>query len=330
MRGLMSDPSGRILEIPVKASLKEGLTVLEYFISTTAREGSGRQHGVAYRRLRLSDAPFRRRRSRRHHPRRRLRHDQRDYRQDIRAGKEVIEPLTDRIIGRRCAEEVRLEPKRPTTAIVTRGDEIDGEGRALIDAGVDQVKIRSVLTCQSKYGVCSMCYGRDLATGNKADIGTAVGIIAAQSIGEPGTQLHPAHLSHRRRCDRRHHHRSSAGRGILRSPQAERSSNHHRSCRHGKVRRRSQQGILLVVDEAGEEHEYDVPHGTHLVVHEGYQLQPGEQLNEGSLNPHDILRIKGETALQNYLVQEVQQGTARKASTSTTSTSRDRARDVAR
>jgi len=102
----------------------------------------------------------------------------------------IIEPLTDRIIGRRRGRGVRVEPKRPTTAIVTRDAEIDEEiAKALIDAGTTTVKIRSVLTCQSKYGVCSMCYGRDLATGNKADIGTAVGIIAAQSIGEPGTQL---------------------------------------------------------------------------------------------------------------------------------------------
>src|SRR5581483_1281215 len=109
---------------------------------------------------------------------------------DIRVGKEIIEPLIDRIIGRRASEDIRLDPKRPTTTIVSRNDEIDEEkAKALIDNNIAQVKIRSVLTCQSKYGVCSLCYGRDLAAGTRADIGTAVGIIAAQSIGEPGTQL---------------------------------------------------------------------------------------------------------------------------------------------
>ena len=190
MRGLMSDPSGRILEIPVKASLKEGLTVLEYFIST-----HGARKGLADTALRTADSGY---------LTRRLVDVAQDVIireedcgtangivvSDIRVGKEIIEPLIDRIIGRRAAEEVRLDPKRPTTAIVTRDEEIDEEkAKALIDDGISEVKIRSVLTCQSKYGVCSMCYGRDLAAGKRADIGTAVGIIAAQSIGEPGTQL---------------------------------------------------------------------------------------------------------------------------------------------
>jgi DNA-directed RNA polymerase subunit beta' len=307
MRGLMSDPSGRILEIPVKASLKEGLTVLEYFIST-----HGARKGLADTALRTADSGY---------LTRRLVDVAQDVIvreedcgtsngitvSDIRVGKEVIEPLTDRIIGRRAAEEVRLEPKRPTTAIVTRGQEIDEEkAKALVDAGVHQVKIRSVLTCQSKYGVCSMCYGRDLATGNKADIGTAVGIIAAQSIGEPGTQL----------TLRTFHTGGVATEDIItglprveeifeaRKPKGQATITEVAgTVKFGEDRNKR---ILLVVDDAGEEHEYDVPHGTHLTVHEGDQVQPGDQLNEGSRNPHDILRIKGETALQNYLVQEVQ------------------------
>ena len=307
MRGLMSDPSGRILEIPVKASLKEGLTVLEYFIST-----HGARKGLADTALRTADSGY---------LTRRLVDVAQDVIvreedcgtsngitvSDIRVGKEVIEPLTDRIIGRRAAEEVRLEPKRPTTAIVTRGQEIDEEkSRALIDSGVQQVKIRSVLTCQSKYGVCSMCYGRDLATGNKADIGTAVGIIAAQSIGEPGTQL----------TLRTFHTGGVATEDIITGlPRVEEIFEARKpkgqativevagTIKFGEDRNKR---IMFVVDDAGEEHEYDVPHGTHLAVHEGDQVKPGDQLNEGSLNPHDILRIKGETALQNYLVQEVQ------------------------
>jgi DNA-directed RNA polymerase subunit beta' len=307
MRGLMSDPSGRILEIPVKASLKEGLTVLEYFIST-----HGARKGLADTALRTADSGY---------LTRRLVDVAQDVIvreedcgtangilvSDIRVGKEIIEPLIDRIIGRRSAEEVRTDPKRPTTAIVTRDAEIDEEkAKALIDNGVTEVKIRSVLTCRSKYGVCSMCYGRDLAAGNRADIGTAVGIIAAQSIGEPGTQL----------TLRTFHTGGVATEDIITGlPRVEEIFEARKpkgqatmvevggTIRFGDEKNKR---IVYVTDSHGEEHEYEIPPGTHLMVQEGQAIEPGDQLNEGSLNPHDILRIKGETALQNYLVQEVQ------------------------
>ena len=190
MRGLMSDPSGRILEIPVKASLKEGLTVLEYFIST-----HGARKGLADTALRTADSGYLTRRlvdvaqdviireedcgttngitvsdiQRR----------QRDDRADLRPH--------HRAPRRRGHQETRSNPRKK---LVKRDEEIDEEkAKAIIAAGIKTVKIRSVLTCQAKYGVCSMCYGRNLATGPKVDIGEAVGIIAAQSIGEPGTQL---------------------------------------------------------------------------------------------------------------------------------------------
>jgi DNA-directed RNA polymerase subunit beta' len=307
MRGLMSDPSGRILEIPVKASLKEGLTVLEYFIST-----HGARKGLADTALRTADSGY---------LTRRLVDVAQDVIireedcgtsngivvSDIRVGKEVIEPLADRIVGRRAAEEVRLDPKRPTTAIVTRNAEIDEEkAKALLDAGVTEVKIRSVLTCQSKYGVCSLCYGRDLAAGSHADIGTAVGIIAAQSIGEPGTQL----------TLRTFHTGGVATEDIItglprveeifeaRKPKGQATiAEVAGTVRLGDERNKR---IVYVVDAGGDEHEYDIPPGTHLTVADGHTVEPGDQFNEGSLNPHDILRVKGETALQNYLVQEVQ------------------------
>jgi DNA-directed RNA polymerase subunit beta' len=307
MRGLMSDPSGRILEIPVKASLKEGLTVLEYFIST-----HGARKGLADTALRTADSGY---------LTRRLVDVAQDVIireedcgtangitvSDIRVGKEIIEPLIDRIIGRRAAEEIRLDPKRPTTAIITRDKEIDEEkAKALMDAGVTEVKIRSVLTCQSKYGVCSMCYGRDLAAGNRADIGTAVGIIAAQSIGEPGTQL----------TLRTFHTGGVATEDIITGlPRVEEIFEARKpkgqativeatgTIRLGDERNKR---IVYIADAHGEEREYEIPPGTHLLVQDGQQIEMGEQLNEGSLNPHDILRVKGETALQNYLVQEVQ------------------------
>jgi DNA-directed RNA polymerase subunit beta' len=307
MRGLMSDPSGRILEIPVKASLKEGLTVLEYFIST-----HGARKGLADTALRTADSGYLTRRLVDVAQDVIIREE--DCRTtngitvaDIRVGKEVIEPLYDRIIGRRSGEEIRRDPKRPTTAIVKRDEEIDEEkAKALIDAGVEKVKIRSVLTCQAKYGVCSTCYGRDLATGNHADVGTAVGIIAAQSIGEPGTQLtlrtfHTGGVATADiitglpRVEEIFEARKPKGQATITEIAGKVKivdDKHHR--------------LVMIVDETGEEHEYDVPYGTHLAVREGDAVQPGDQLNEGSLNPHDILRIKGETALQNYLVQEVQ------------------------
>ncbi|MGB6518776.1 MAG: DNA-directed RNA polymerase subunit beta', partial [Candidatus Cybelea sp.] len=307
MRGLMSDPSGRILEIPVKASLKEGLTVLEYFIST-----HGARKGLADTALRTADSGY---------LTRRLVDVAQDVIireedcgtsngitvSDIRVGKEIIEPLTDRIIGRRAAEEIRLDPKRPTTAIVTRNQEIDEEkAKALIDAGVAEVKIRSVLTCQSKYGVCSLCYGRDLAAGSRADIGTAVGIIAAQSIGEPGTQLtlrtfHTGGVATEDiitglpRVEEIFEARKPKGQATI----AEVSG----TVRLGDEKNKR---LVFVTDAGGDEHEYEIPPGTHLLAQEGQHVEPGDQFNEGSLNPHDILRVKGETALQNYLVQEVQ------------------------
>ncbi len=299
MRGLMSDPSGRILEIPVKASLKEGLTVLEYFIST-----HGARKGLADTALRTADSGY---------LTRRLVDVAQDVIvreedcgtangitvSDIRVGKEIIEPLIDRIIGRRSVEEIK--------GIVSRDEEIDEEkAKAIVDSGTASVKIRSVLTCQSKYGVCSMCYGRDLATANRADIGTAVGIIAAQSIGEPGTQLtlrtfHTGGVATEDiitglpRVEEIFEARKPKGQAVITEIAG--------TVKFGDDKSRR---TVFIVDDTGEEHEYDIPHGTHLAVQEGKKVEAGDQLNEGPLNPHDILRIKGETALQNYMVQEVQ------------------------
>ena len=303
MRGLMSDPSGRILEIPVKASLKEGLTVLEYFIST-----HGARKGLADTALRTADSGYLTRRLVDVAQDVIIREDDCGTSngitvRDIRAGKEIIEPLNDRMIGRRASEDI----KSGKDVIVKRDDEIDEEkAKAIVDAGIETVKIRSVLACQSKYGVCSSCYGRDLATGNRVDIGTAVGIIAAQSIGEPGTQLtlrtfHTGGVATEDiitglpRVEEIFEARKPKGQAVITEIAGQ--------IKFGDDKTRRQ---IFVVDATGEEHEYDVPHGTHLAVSDGQAVAAGDQLNEGSLNPHDILRIKGETALQNYMVQEVQ------------------------
>ena len=191
MRGLMSDPSGRILEIPVKASLKEGLTVLEYFIST-----HGARKGLADTALRtadsgLPDAPSRRRRAGRHRARRRLRYELRTASRcsrSARAEKSSSRSTTaSSAVARQKTSKIRSSRVRSSSRAMKRSTK--RRRKAIVDAGIVLVKIRSVLTCKSRVGVCAMCYGRNLATGKRVDIGEAVGIIAAQSIGEPGTQL---------------------------------------------------------------------------------------------------------------------------------------------
>src|SRR6202163_2655518 len=307
MRGLMSDPSGRILEIPVKASLKEGLTVLEYFIST-----HGARKGLADTALRTADSGY---------LTRRLVDVAQDVIireedcgttngiivSDIKAGKETMEPIYDRIIGRRAAEDIK-QPEHPRAEkLVKRDEEIDEEkAKAILAAGVKTVKIRSVLACQAKYGVCAMCYGRNLATGLKVDIGEAVGIIAAQSIGEPGTQL----------TLRTFHTGGVAQEDIITGlPRVEEIFEARKPKGEapvvevaGQIKFGEEKGkrVVFVTDREGVDHEVDVPANTHLSVHEGDQVVAGQPVTEGSLHPHDILRIKGETALQNYLVQEVQ------------------------
>ncbi len=306
MRGLMSDPSGRILEIPVKASLKEGLTVLEYFIST-----HGARKGLADTALRTADSGY---------LTRRLVDVAQDVivREDdcattagimvydIGVGKEIIEPIYDRIIGRRAAEDIK-DPEKPRTKLVARDEEIDEEkAHTIIAAGIKTVKIRSVLTCQAKIGVCAMCYGRNLATGKRVDIGEAVGIIAAQSIGEPGTQLtlrtfHTGGVATEDiitglpRVEEIFEARKPKGKATITTV----SGTVHITEEKGKR-------VMVVTDAHGEAHEFDVPYNTRSYVQEGAQVTAGDPLNEGSLDPHEILEYKGENALQQYLVQEVQ------------------------
>ena len=306
MRGLMSDPSGRILEIPVKASLKEGLTVLEYFIST-----HGARKGLADTALRTADSGYLTRRLVDVAQDVIVREDDCGTANgivvyDIGIGKEIIEPIYDRIIGRRSAEDVK-DPEKPKTKLVARGEEIDEEkARIIIDAGIKTVRIRSVLTCQAKIGVCAMCYGRNLATGKKVDIGEAVGIIAAQSIGEPGTQLtlrtfHTGGVAQEDiitglpRVEEIFEARKPKGKATI-------------TTATGTVHITEEKGkrVMVVTDDAGEAHEYDVPYNTRSFVQEGARVEAGDPLNEGSLDPHEILEYKGENALQQYLVQEVQ------------------------
>ncbi len=305
MRGLMADPSGRIIDMPIKASFREGLTVLEYFIST-----HGARKGLADTALRTADSGYLTRRLV-------------DVAQDVivrefdcgttegieveevKDGQEVIEKLETRITGRLAAEDLIL----PETGevLVHRDEMIDEEvAEKIVAAGIRKVKIRSVLTCRTQYGVCARCYGRNLATGQLVDVGEAVGIIAAQSIGEPGTQL----------TMRTFHTGGVAGEDITQGlPRVEELFEARRpkgqaviSDRDGTVEIRENRGKreIDVVGPDGERSTFQVPYGARLKVKEGDFVLAGDELTEGPVNPHDLLKIKGPQKVQLYLLQEVQ------------------------
>ncbi|RJX17983.1 MAG: DNA-directed RNA polymerase subunit beta' [Ammonifex sp.] len=305
MRGLMADPSGRIIDLPIRANFREGLTVLEYFIST-----HGARKGLADTALRTADSGYLTRRLVDVAQDVIVREENcgtADYVEveEVKDGNEVIEKLSDRILGRIAAADI-IDPSTGEV-LVQREEEISEEAVEKITAAqIKKVKIRSVLTCRARYGVCSRCYGRNLTTGFPVDIGEAVGIIAAQSIGEPGTQL----------TMRTFHTGGVAGEDITQGlPRVEELFEARRpkgqaviaekpgvvSIRETKGRRE-----IEVTGNDGELHTYPVPYGARLRVQDGDQVEPGDELTEGSVNPHDLLKIKGVTATQLYLLKEVQ------------------------
>ncbi|MCL6521267.1 MAG: DNA-directed RNA polymerase subunit beta' [Firmicutes bacterium] len=305
MRGLMADPSGRTIEIPVRSNFREGLTVLEYFTST-----HGARKGLADTALRTADSGYLTRRLV-------------DVSQDVivreedcgtddgivvrevRDGGEEIESLFDRINGRVAAEDV-VAPG--SGEILCRRNEMINEevAQAIVQAGIEAVKVRSVLTCRSRLGVCARCYGRDLAARGLVEVGEAVGIIAAQSIGEPGTQL----------TMRTFHTGGVAGEDITQGlPRVEELFEARRP--RGQAVTTELEGVVSISEEAnhravrvtaddGRVQEYPVPYGARLRVGEGDRVEAGDPLTEGPINPHDILRVKGVKGVQEYLLQEVQ------------------------
>ncbi len=308
MRGLTIDPSGQIIDLPIKASFREGLTVLEYFIST-----HGARKGLADTALRTADAGYLTRRLV-------------DVAQDIIVrevdcgtntglsvaaiyeGDELLESLIARIIGRYAMEEI-VHPQTKEV-LVKKMQEIMEEDAAAIDAaGITSVKIRSVLACRSRYGVCAICYGRNLATGKLVDIGEAVGIIAAQSIGEPGTQL----------TLRTFHTGGMHGADVADITQGLPRVEELFEARHPKGRAliAEVEGTVKLVDEGqkikiiilapkGDQKEYEVRRGTRIRLHSGGHVNAGEQITEGSVDPHDLLKIRGVLETQGYIVKEVQ------------------------
>ncbi|QHT63369.1 DNA-directed RNA polymerase subunit beta' [Paenibacillus lycopersici] len=305
MRGLMANPSGRIIELPIKSNFREGLTVLEYFIST-----HGARKGLADTALRTADSGY---------LTRRLVDVAQDVivREDdcgtdkgflvskIQDGKEVIEDLYDRIEGRYSFETVR-HPKTGEV-ILHRNELIDSnKAEAIVEAGVERLQIRSVLSCRARHGVCKICYGRNLATGKFVEIGEAVGIIAAQSIGEPGTQL----------TMRTFHTGGVAGdditQGLPRIQELFEARNPKGQAIISEI-----DGVIKDIRETKDRREievqgeaeskvYSVTFGSRIRVVKGKQIEAGDELTDGSIDPKDMLRIKGIRGVQNYILQEVQ------------------------
>ncbi len=306
MRGLMADTSGRTIEIPIKSNFREGLTVLEYFIST-----HGARKGLTDTALRTADSGYLTRRLVDVSQEVIVREDDCGTRDgiivsDIRDGNEIIEPLIDRLEGRTVTDNV-FNPETGELIVAENEMITAATAKAIVDAGITEVKIRSVVKCRSKVGVCSKCYGHNLSNGTPVNIGEAVGIIAAQSIGEPGTQL----------TMRTFHAGGVAGDDITQGlPRVEELFEARRpkgvaivSEVSGKVRMTETSGkreITVMNEETGESATYMIPYGSRIKVRDEQEILAGDPLTEGSLNPHDVLAILGATAVQNYFIQEVQ------------------------
>ncbi|MCB2343315.1 DNA-directed RNA polymerase subunit beta' [Clostridium estertheticum] len=305
MRGLMANPSGKIIELPIRASFRDGLTVLEYFIST-----HGARKGNADTALKTADSGYLTRRLVDVCQDVIVRHEDCGTNEgfevsEICDGSEVIEQLVERLTGRYSAEDI-IHPKT-SKVIVPKGEYMDiNLAQEVQNSGVKKVMIRSVFTCKAKIGVCAKCYGMNMATSQKINIGEAVGIIAAQSIGEPGTQL----------TMRTFHTGGVAGSDITQGlPRVEELFEARKpkglaivSDVTGSVKMEDtkKKRVVIVIGDAGEELSYDIPFGSRLKVANGDRIEAGDEIIEGSVNPHDILRIKGVNGVKNYLSSEVQ------------------------
>lgn len=314
MRGLMADTTGKTIELPIKSNFREGLDVLEYFISA-----HGARKGLSDTALRTADSGYLTRRmvdvtqeliirendcaaGRDKIPYLEIR--------ELGEGQEKIESLQERITGRYIAEDI-VDPE--TGKVVITADHMVTPKKApkimavLNKLGRDTVKIRSVLTCRSKNGICAKCYGSNLATGQPVQVGEAVGIIAAQSIGEPGTQL----------TMRTFHTGGVAGGDITQGlPRVEELFEARKPKGlailteiPGKVEIKDtgkKREVVVTDEEKGQSKTYLIPYGSRLKVMDGQMLEAGDVLTEGSINPHDLLKIKGVEAVQNYMISEVQ------------------------
>ena len=306
MRGLMANATGKTVEIPIKSNFREGLSILEYFISS-----NGARKGLADTALRTADSGYLTRRlvDVSHNVIVREFDCGTDEGVEVRAftdGKEVIEPLKQRIIGRVALLDV-TDPQTGEV-IVEQNEEIsEAAADQIEEAGIESVAIRAVMTCHSRTGICAKCYGRNLATGEEVNIGEAVGITAAQSIGEPGTQL----------TMRTFHTGGVAGGDITQGlPRVEELFEARKPkglaeiCEGDgvvvSIEARKDNKTQVIVREEQEDREYIIPYGARLNVKVGDQVYAGGQITRGPLNPHDILRLNDVEGVYQYLLKEVQ------------------------
>ncbi len=305
MRGLIANTSGETIEIPIRANYREGLNVLEYFISSR-----GARKGLADTALRTADSGYLTRRLVDVSQEVIIRMD--DCHTDegievyeIKEGKELIEPLSERLVGRYLLNDLYDS----NGDLVISKDKLlnDADAQKIISMGIDRIKIRSVLGCKAEHGVCAKCYGHSLANGEPIKIGEAVGIIAAQSIGEPGTQL----------TMRTFHTGGIASaeditQGLPRvvelfeSRQPKSSAIISRIAGTVQIEEVKKARHVIVTAEDGEVEDYTIPFGYRMKVEDGDFIEKGAPITEGSINPHDILAVNGEQAVQNYIISEVQ------------------------
>ena len=316
MRGLMADTTGRTIELPIKSNFREGLDVLEYFMSA-----HGARKGLSDTALRTADSGYLTRRMV-------------DVSQELiirevdccagkevipgmtvkafTDGKETIEPLSDRITGRYACETIKDKDgnvivKKNHMITPSRAAKILSVGVNSKGGPVEAVKIRTILTCRSHNGICAKCYGANMATGEAVQVGEAVGIIAAQSIGEPGTQLtmrtfHTGGVAGGDitqglpRVEELFEARKPKGLAIISELEG------HVEIRDTKKKRE----VVVTNEETGESKAYLIPYGSRIKVLDDTNIEAGDELTEGSVNPHDLLKIKGIRAVQDYLLREVQ------------------------
>jgi len=312
MRGLMASPSGRTLELPIRANFREGLKVLEFFLSS-----HGSRKSLADTALRTADSGYLTRRlvdvSQEVIVREQDCFETRGERvrgitiQEISINNQVIESLEDRLVGRVAAEDV-FHPETGELLVALNETISNAKAKLVVKAGITKVQVRSVLTCRNETGVCARCYGMNLATGGAVDVGEAVGIIAAQAIGEPGTQLTMRTF---------HTGGIASGEDITQGlPRVEELFEARKPKRDailseisGRVsfgeNKKKREVIVTSTEDASEQKTYAINYGSRLKVQEGQIIKAGDELIEGSVNPHDLLRILGVKAVQDYLLREV-------------------------
>ena len=316
MRGLMADTTGRTIELPIKSNFREGLDVLEYFMSA-----HGARKGLSDTALRTADSGYLTRRMVDVSQELIIREtDCSENRSEIPGmyvkafmdGKETIEGLKDRITGRFSCEDIKdkdgnLIVKANHMITPSRASKIMSVGVDKDGNPIEQVKIRTILGCRCHNGICSKCYGANMATGEAVQVGEAVGIIAAQSIGEPGTQL----------TMRTFHTGGVAGDDITQGlPRVEELFEARKPkglaiiAEFGGIATikdtKKKREIIITNEETGESKAYLIPYGSRIKILDGAKLEAGDELTEGSVNPHDLLKIKGIRAVQDYMIREVQ------------------------